>query len=95
MDGWTQDLPLLPGYYWVRIKGHHRSIRVEEGSYSFVLPDHHRLIVIDMRDGVPMVLHEEPREPGQEPQAPWWMPLTQEYAHEDEAAFWGPLMPPE
>ncbi|MEE8107279.1 MAG: hypothetical protein V3T86_17220 [Planctomycetota bacterium] len=29
MDGWTQDLPLLPGYYWVRTKGHHRSIRVE------------------------------------------------------------------
>ncbi len=53
------------------------------------------IVEIDVRDGVPMVLHEEPREDGQEPQAPFWMPLTQEYAHEDEAAFWGPLVPPE
>ncbi len=83
--GWSSDLPRIPGYYWVRTKGHHRSIRVEERSYDFVLPDDHRLIVITMRDGVPMVLHEEP---------PWWMPLTQEYAHEDEAAFWA-LVPPE
>ena len=53
------------------------------------------IIEIDIRDGVPMVLHEEPHGDDQEAQARWWMPLTQEYAHEDEAAFWGPLVPPE
>ncbi len=86
MTGWTHDLPNLPGYYWVRTKGHHRSIRWEERSYDFVLPDDHRLIVITMRDGVPMLLLEVP---------PFWAPLTQEYDPKDEAAFWGPLVPPE
>ena len=80
MDGWTTELPLLPGYHWVRIAGYERAPTI---------------IDIDIRDGVPFVLHEEPQEDGQEAQAPWWMPLTQEYAHEDEAAFWGPLVPPE
>ena len=80
MDGWNQDLPLLPGYYWVRIAGYERAPTIVE---------------IDIRDGVPMVLHEEPHEPDQEAQAPWWMPLSQEYHPEDEAAYWGPLVPPE
>ena len=78
--GWITELPRIPGYYWVRIVGYERAPTIIE---------------IDIRDGVPMVLHEEPHEPDQEAQARWWMPLTQEYAHEDEAAFWGPLVPPE
>jgi len=82
VTGWTRDLPLLPGYYWVRIVGYERAPNI---------------IDIDIRDGVPMVLHEDedPCDPDQEAQARWWIPLSQEYHPEDEAAFWGPLVPPE
>ena len=66
MDGWSTDLPLLSGYYWVRIAGYERPPTIIE---------------IDIRDGAPMVLHEEPSEPDQEPQARWWMPLTQRNTH--------------
>ncbi len=38
MTGWTPDLPLLPGYYWVRIAGYKRAPTIIE---------------IDIRDGVP------------------------------------------
>ena len=56
MTGWSSELPRIPGYYWVRIAGSERAPTIIE---------------IDIRDGAPMVLYEEPSEPDQEPQARW------------------------
>ena len=29
MNGWTEDLPRIPGYYWVRIPGYARAPDIE------------------------------------------------------------------